>query len=68
MERCHPRIRDENGRLLCRHRCHECLQRYREVGVTDFLVLTGQMPLDETGLNKQMCEMSQRFVDTVAYW
>ncbi len=45
------------------------LKRYREAGVTDFyLVLTGQTPFDEAGLNAQMSEMGQRFVDTVASW
>jgi probable F420-dependent oxidoreductase len=47
----------------------EDLEQYRESGVTDFyVVLTGQTPTDDPGLNALMREMSQRFVQTVAGW
>jgi probable F420-dependent oxidoreductase len=45
------------------------LQRYREAGVTDFyVVLTGQIPIEDAGLNAMMREMSERFVAPLRHW
>jgi probable F420-dependent oxidoreductase len=45
------------------------LERYREAGVTDFyVVLTGQIPIEDVGLNAMMKEMSERFVAPLQAW
>jgi len=44
------------------HSTREDLEKYREAGVTDgYVVLTGQLPVDDAAMNDMMAAMSERF-------
>jgi alkanesulfonate monooxygenase SsuD/methylene tetrahydromethanopterin reductase-like flavin-dependent oxidoreductase (luciferase family) len=48
---------------------HDELARYREAGVTEFLLFKcGELSPDDAELNAQLAQAGHRFVDAVADW
>ncbi len=46
----------------------DILARYRDAGVTEFNLMTGEIPVEDAALDAKLEELSTRFVEHVADW